>query len=168
MITVKRKLQRMLEPRAPRPSLRLRALQHLSSAGIRCNLLMMPMVPGLTDDASAIESVIRAGSKAGATGIWWRSLFLKPAAAKRFIPFIQANYPEASERIKLFYERATYAPAAYDEYLRGIFDHLRRKYGYDPALVRGEEMSAGDKSSAHKPPPQQLSLLSSQSKLARK
>src|ERR1700684_3692684 len=44
LITVKRKLQRMLEPRAPRPSLRLRALRQLSAAGIRCNLLMMPMI----------------------------------------------------------------------------------------------------------------------------
>lgn len=162
LITLKRKLQRMLEPRAPRPSLRLRALQQLSGAGIRCNLLMMPMIPGLTDDAPAIESVIRAGRNAGAFGIWWRSLFLKPAARRRFIPFIRANYPEANERINLFYERATYAPVAYDEYLRSIFDRLRCKYGYDPAAVRGEEVNAADERAAHQPPPEQLSLLSPQ------
>jgi DNA repair photolyase len=159
LITVKRKLQRMLEPRAPRPSLRLRALRQLSAAGIRCNLLMMPMIPGLTDDAAAIESVIRAGHNAGAAGIWWRSLFLKPAAARRFIPFIRANYPEANERIDLFYDRATYAPAAYDEYLRGIFDRLRRKYGYDPGAVRGEEMNSDDGPLARRVAPEQLALL---------
>src|SRR5712692_3987524 len=50
LITRNRRLQRILEPRAPRPSLRLRALAELTAAGIRCNLLMMPMIPGITDD----------------------------------------------------------------------------------------------------------------------
>src|ERR1700732_3342272 len=54
LITLNRKLQRILEPRAPRPSLRLRALKELREAGIRCHLLMMPMIPGLTDNAAGI------------------------------------------------------------------------------------------------------------------
>lgn len=159
LITINRKLQRMLEPRAPRPALRLRALSELSAVGIHCNLLMMPMIPGLTDEPSAIESVIRAGRRAGAAAIWWRSLFLKPAAARRFIPFIRANCPDAIERINLFYERATYAPTAYDEHLRGIFDPLRRKYGYDPDAVRGDEMTDGSRPAPTKTPPEQLSLI---------
>ncbi|HTT77149.1 MAG TPA: radical SAM protein [Candidatus Binataceae bacterium] len=159
LITVNRKLQRMLEPRAPRPTLRLRALEELSAAGIRCNLLMMPMIPGLTDEPMAIESVIRAGRRAGAAGIWWRSLFLKPAAARRFIPFIRANYPSASDRINLFYERAAYAPTAYDEHLRGIFDRLRRKYGYDPGAVRGEEITEANASRPEGTAPKQLTLI---------
>src|SRR6266481_6561960 len=92
LITLNRKLQRILEPRAPRPSLRLRALKELREAGIRCHLLMMPMIPGLTDNAAGIEAVIRAARDAGASGLWWRSLFLKPAAARRFIPFIRENF----------------------------------------------------------------------------
>src|SRR5579864_1742406 len=44
LITLNRRLQRILEPRAPRPSLRLRALAELSAAGIRCHVLMMPMI----------------------------------------------------------------------------------------------------------------------------
>src|SRR5216683_5822768 len=39
LITLNRRLQRILEPRAPRPSLRLRALKALREAGIRCHLL---------------------------------------------------------------------------------------------------------------------------------
>ena len=76
VITLNRRLQRILEPRAPRPGLRLRALNTLARAGIRCNILMMPMIPGLTDDPAAIESVIRMARKAGAEGVWWRTLFL--------------------------------------------------------------------------------------------
>src|SRR5271170_6031823 len=42
IITLDRRLQRILEPRAPRPALRLRALAELAAAGIRCNVLVMP------------------------------------------------------------------------------------------------------------------------------
>ena len=136
LVTINRRLQRMLEPRAPRPALRLRALAQLTAAGIHCNVLMMPMIPGLTDGPTAIESVIRAARRAGAANVWWRSLFLKPAAARRFIPFIRENFPEQAARIDDFYGRATYAPRAYDEHLQTIFDRLKRKYGYDPEASR--------------------------------
>src|SRR5712691_173215 len=43
LITLKRRLQRILEPRAPRPSVRLAAIAKLTAAGIHCNVLMMPM-----------------------------------------------------------------------------------------------------------------------------
>ena len=93
VITLDRKLQRIIEPRAPRPGLRLRAMFELAGAGIRCNALMMPVIPGLTDDPAAIEAVIRSAQRAGAKAVWWRSLFLKPAAARRFIPFVKERLP---------------------------------------------------------------------------
>jgi DNA repair photolyase len=136
LITVNRRLQRVLEPRAPRPALRLRALAQLAAAGIRCNVLMMPMIPGLTDAPAGIESVIRAARRAGAANVWWRSLFLKPAAARRFIPFIRENFPEHAVRIDDFYGRSTYAPRAYDKHLSAIFERLKRKHGYDPEADR--------------------------------
>jgi DNA repair photolyase len=140
LITLNRRLQRILEPRAPRPSLRLRALAELSAAGIRCNILMMPMIPEVTDDLTGIEQMIRASRRAGAAGIWWRSLFLKPAAARRFLPFIRQSFPQHDARLSSFYSNATYAPRAYDEYLTHIFDRLKRKYGFDPGDSRDERL----------------------------
>jgi DNA repair photolyase len=130
LITLNRRLQRILEPRAPRPGVRLKALADLNRAGIRCNVLMMPMIPGLTDDPASIESVIRGARRAGASEVWWRSLFLKPSAAARFIPFVKENFPQVAPRIDDFYARAVYAPRAYDEHLSAIFDRLRTKYGF--------------------------------------
>lgn len=143
LITLSRRLQRLLEPRAPRPALRLRALATLSEAGIRCNLLMMPMIPGITDRPQTIEGVVRAARNAGAAGIWWRSLFLKPAAARRFLPFIREKFPAYEKRLESIYGAAEYAPASYDDYLRTLFDRLKRKYGFDPNAARHEGGSAG-------------------------
>ena len=157
LMTLNRRLQRTLEPRAPRPELRLRALAELSRAGIRCNLLMMPVIPGLTDAPAAIESVVRAARRAGASAVWWRSLFLKPAAARRFIPFVKEHFPEVAPRIDEFYARAVYAPRAYDERIGSIFDRIRAKHGFKvehrdrreparaaaPAIARGTQLSLG-------------------------
>jgi DNA repair photolyase len=130
LITLNRRLQRLLEPRAPRSALRLAAMKQLTGAGIRCNLLMAPMIPGLTDAPAAIEGVIRAARRAGASDVWWRSLFLKPAAARRFLPFIKGNFPEDQQRLTEWYSRSAYPPRSYDDSLRPIFDRLRRKYGF--------------------------------------
>jgi DNA repair photolyase len=91
---------------------------------------MMPMIPGLTDAPAAIEGVIRAARRAGASGVWWRSLFLKPAAARRFLPFIKENFPAAQKRFAEWYSRSAYPPRSYDDSLRPIFDHLKQKYGF--------------------------------------
>jgi DNA repair photolyase len=130
LITMNRRLQRILEPRAPRPALRLRALAALSAEGIQCNVLMMPMVPGLTDNPGAIEQVIHAARQAGASGVWWRSLFLKPAAARHFLPFVRDNLPRNEPRMRAFYSNSSYAPDDYDEKLKLIFDDLKHKYGF--------------------------------------
>ncbi|HJU11097.1 MAG TPA: radical SAM protein, partial [Candidatus Binataceae bacterium] len=160
LITLKRRLQRILEPRAPRPSLRLTAIRKLTSAGIRCNVLMMPMIPGVTDSPSSIEDVIRAAREAGASELWWRSLFLKPAAARRFLPFIAEKFPAEQKRFEQWYSRAAYAPVSYDESLRPIFERLKRQYGF-PAHDERDEMRTDQKSfsqSVIEPKAEQLTL----------
>jgi DNA repair photolyase len=162
LITLNRRLQRILEPRAPRPALRLRALGELSAAGIRCHVLMMPMIPGLTDDPVSIEGVIRAARRAGASGVWWRSLFLKPAAARRFLPFVRENFREQAGRLEAFYAKSAYAPQAYDDHLRPIFDRLKRKHGFDPDAERNTNSESSAPMEKNKQPgarvPLQLSF----------
>jgi DNA repair photolyase len=130
LITLNRRLQRVLEPRAPRPELRLRAISTLSAAGIRCNILMMPMIPGLTDGAAAVENVIAAARRHGAADVHSRTLFLKPSAARRFLPFIEGHFPELAERMKKQYGSSTYGPRAYDRELASLVERIKRKYGY--------------------------------------
>ena len=157
LITLDRRLQRLLEPRAPRPALRLRALNELVRAGIRCNILMMPIIPGLTDEPAGIETVIRAARRAGADGVWWRSLYLKPAAARRFIPFIRERFPQLAPRIDEFFARHVYAPAAYDDRMRAIFDRLRQRHGFALSRERDESVNVAIRPTAQVP--RQLSLV---------
>ena len=89
-ITLNPRLARVLEPRAPRPELRMRTLAMLAKAGIHCDVLMMPMIPGLTDSRRSIESVIVAAREAGAKGVWWRPLFLQ-AGRRAPLPSVHAR-----------------------------------------------------------------------------
>jgi DNA repair photolyase len=131
LITLDRKLQRLLEPRATRPELRLRALAELAGAGIRCNVLVMPVIPGLSDERRSVEPVMRAAKASGAGNVWWQALFLRPAAARRFIPFIRERFPNLAPRIDAFYARGAYPPKAYGEQLEVLFTRLKAKYGFD-------------------------------------
>ena len=135
LITLNRRLQRILEPRAPRPELRLRAMAQLAAEGIRCNILMMPMIPGLTDSPAGIDSVVAAARRHGAADIHCRTLFLKPSAARRFVPFIETHFPALAEEMKRRYSDSTYGPRTYDQQLEALFERIKRKHGY----VRAEQ-----------------------------
>lgn len=132
-ITLDRKIQRVMEPRAPRPELRMRALSELSRAGIRCNVLVMPVIPFVTDSPRALEAVIGAAREAGARELWWRALFLRPAAARRFLPFARSRFPQVAPRLESFYSHRAYAPAEYEEKVGATIDRLRAKYGFLPS-----------------------------------
>src|SRR6202035_2785991 len=101
----------------------------------------------------------RAARRAGASAVWWRSLFLKPAAARRFMPFVRANFPAAEAQAAAFYSRSTYAPLSSDEPLREFFDRLRQKHGSEPGDNRKDPPTAAGERAAGVSP-RQLSLTS--------
>ena len=57
-------LARILEPRAPRPDLRLDGVRTLSAAGVRVGLSCSPVIPGITDSPRNLEARTRAAEVA--------------------------------------------------------------------------------------------------------
>jgi DNA repair photolyase len=49
--TMNARLARQLEPRAPRPDLRMRTVAELREAGLRAGVMCSPLMPGITDSA---------------------------------------------------------------------------------------------------------------------
>src|SRR3954468_2004480 len=56
--TVDAELARILEPRAPRPDLRLESLKKLREAGISAGVICAPVLPGITDGPKQLEAVV--------------------------------------------------------------------------------------------------------------
>src|SRR5258707_9958010 len=76
--TLNVELARILEPRAPRPDLRMGAVRQLSDAGLTVGVSCSPVLPGITDSPGDLEAVVSAAAAAGAGHIFGGPLFLKP------------------------------------------------------------------------------------------
>ncbi|MCF8371895.1 MAG: radical SAM protein [Bacteroidales bacterium] len=59
-------LSKIIEPGAPESSRRFRAIRELSLQGIYTGILLMPVLPFITDHKENIEAVVRKGKEAGA------------------------------------------------------------------------------------------------------
>jgi DNA repair photolyase len=86
-------LARILEPRAPRPDLRLECLRKLRDAGIRAGVICAPVLPGITDAPRQLEAVVKAAAQSKASHIYANPLFLKPCSAAVFLPFLKEHFP---------------------------------------------------------------------------
>ena len=129
-------LARLLEPRAPRPDLRLEALCKLREAGIKAGVICAPVLPGITDSPKQLEAVVRAAAAAGATHVHANPLFLKPCSAAVFMPFLQENFPQLVTGYEQRFKERAFLPAAYRKRISELFVRLRAKYG-----ITGERYS---------------------------
>ncbi|HMD31758.1 MAG TPA: radical SAM protein [Candidatus Acidoferrales bacterium] len=129
IITLNQRLARRLEPRAPRPDLRLAAVTKLREAGIAVGVNVMPVLPGITDrenDCDALACAIRdAGAQWLAAGV----LFLMPSSLAVFLPFLEQEFPRLAKRYREWYTRNAYAPEDYRKEISARFAALRSKYG---------------------------------------
>jgi DNA repair photolyase len=126
--TLNTDLARILEPRAPRPDLRLDAVRTLSQAGLRVGISCSPVLPGITDSPKDLESVIRAAAEADADYVFANPLFLKPCSAAIFIPFLEQNFPHLVENYRERYHDRAFLPPAYTKRLSELVKSLRQKY----------------------------------------
>jgi DNA repair photolyase len=121
-------LARILEPRAPRPDLRLDAVRTLAQAGLRAGVSCSPVVPGITDSPKDLEALIRAAAEAGADYVFANPLFLKPCSAAVFIPFLEQNFPHLAANYRERYQDRAFLPPAYAKRLSELITRLREKY----------------------------------------
>src|SRR5262249_44104474 len=126
--TLDANLARILEPRAPRPDLRLDAVRTLTQSGIRVGISCSPVVPGITDSPADLEALIRAAAESGADYVFANPLFLKPCSAAIFIPFLEQNFPQLAENYRHRYQDRAFLPPAYAKRLSQLITQLRQKY----------------------------------------
>src|SRR3954463_4232585 len=88
LITIDRDLARRIEPRAPTPEARLRALARLREHGIEAGIKGKPVLAGITDPPDQLEPLVKAIAAAGATYLHACALRLRSAARQRYLPFI--------------------------------------------------------------------------------
>jgi DNA repair photolyase len=140
--TLDEKTARLLEPRAPRPALRLAALRKLDEAGIAVGVFANPVMPGLTDGERQLDRLAKTARDAGAQWFGGAPLFLMPSAQKVFLPLLEREFPELVARYRELYARSAFLDGGYKE----LVARIRERYGleagpigYRPELWEGEE-----------------------------
>jgi DNA repair photolyase len=127
--TVNIDLARRLEPRAPRPDLRLEAVRQLNLAGVPAGVICAPVLPGITDAPADLEALVAAAAQSGAKYIFANPLFLKPCSAAIFLPFLEQEFPHLVATYRERYESRAFLPPAYGKRLSQLMARLRLKYG---------------------------------------
>jgi DNA repair photolyase len=151
--TINTKLARILEPRAPRPDLRLNAVRTLREAGIKAGVICAPVLPGITDSPAALDALVRATKDAGGRYIYANPLFLKPCSAKVFLPFLEKEFPHLVTEYRKRFEGKAFVGKGYAKRISELMSVLRKKHG-----ITREVTSRGEITVQQRPEDQQMQL----------
>ena len=134
-------LGRLLEPGTPPPRKRLAVMQRLSAAGVRCGVLLAPILPGLTDSVESIDAIAAAAKAHGAVTFGSAALRLAPDVRRHYFAFVAEHFPALLPR----YERAytgTNASAAYQMAIERRVARIRQRHGFDTDAMNRHQSDA--------------------------
>jgi DNA repair photolyase len=92
LTTMNKTLARAMEPRAATPSRRLQAMRALNEAGVPCNVMTAPIIPGLNDHE--VERLLDSAAAAGAKEAGYVMLRLPLEVAPVFKEWLLRHYPD--------------------------------------------------------------------------
>jgi DNA repair photolyase len=155
-----RELWRSVEPGTPSPQARLRVCAMLTDAGIRCGVLLAPVLPYLTDSDEAIDAAVESIARSGAAHVWGIALHLRPGAREWYLAWLAREHPGLVVPYKQLYGNRSYAPASYRNSLSTRIAAAARRHGLNPQENSGRRWLEPESAepSARQPPAVQLSL----------
>jgi DNA repair photolyase len=120
---------RLVEPGTPPPWQRLAVMRRLVEAGVRCSVLLAPILPGITDSAASIEAVVRAAKEHGAATVWSSPLRLVPLVKEHYYGFVKESFPDLHPRYERAYAHSDVSPA-YRAAIQARVDRIRAAHGF--------------------------------------
>ena len=95
--SLRNEVQSVMEPRTSVPARRLAAIETLSRAGVPVNVMVAPVVPGLTDHE--IPAILQAARDAGARSAGYITLRLPFAVKELFERWAERHFPDRKDKI---------------------------------------------------------------------
>jgi len=126
--TLRPRLARLLEPRAPRPDLRVAAVKQLREAGLNVGISASPLLPGINE--AELEAIAEATKAAGAQWFFSGVLFLMPSSSKQFLPFLCQRFPKLARQYEQWYAKNGYAPEDYRQKITDRVRKIRMEFGF--------------------------------------
>ncbi|UCG24351.1 MAG: radical SAM protein [Chloroflexota bacterium] len=123
-------LARKLEPGAPPPSARLRAMKVLAENGILTGVTMMPILPFIEDDEENISQIVTQANEHGASYILSGfGMTLRDRQRAYYYNKLDRHFPGLRQQYERQFGDQYYAPANNFEQLKTVFEKLCDRYG---------------------------------------
>lgn len=115
-------LAKKIEPGAPRPSARLKAIAQLAERGIYTGVLMMPVLPFLQDSEANIRDLVKQAADHGAQYILASfGVTLRDRQRIYFYKELDKHFPGTSQRYMKSFGGDYFAPVQEYEKLKAVF-----------------------------------------------
>jgi len=150
---VDKELWRSLEPGTPSPERRLDVCRTLNGAGLRCGVLMGPVVPFLSDSPAQLEAAVRRIAATGAVHLTPIVLHLRPGTRDWYLRWLSEHHPALLPRYRSLYRHSAYAPKDYQAEITGQVRELARRYGVGAATPAGARSLGASRSRGPIPRP---------------
>ncbi len=125
---VDKEISRSVEPGTPSPERRLDVCAALTDRGLRCGVLMGPVLPFLTDSPAQLETTVRLAAQAGAASVSPIVLHLRPGAREWFMQWLAAAHPDLVGRYRQLYRGGSYAPKEYQQQISALVAGFAARY----------------------------------------
>ncbi|MBV9095031.1 MAG: hypothetical protein JO132_14345, partial [Streptosporangiaceae bacterium] len=122
-------LWRSIEPGTPAPGRRLEACAALNKRGLRCGVLMAPVIPFLSDSPAQLAATVRMIASAGVAHVTPIVLHLRPGTREWFFRWLREQHPGLVDRYLELYGGGAYAPKDYQARIAGQVRELADKHG---------------------------------------
>jgi DNA repair photolyase len=159
---VDKSLWRAIESGTPAPERRIEACAALNDAGLRCGVLMGPVVPFLSDSPAQLAATVRLAADAGAAHVTPIVLHLRPGAREWFLGWLREAHPDLVPRYAELYGRGAYARKDYQARIAGQVRDLAERFGVGRGVGAARGRGTGPGPASPRPPAaphEQLSLL---------
>lgn len=121
-------LQASVEPGTPTTAARLATVRAIREAGLACGVLVMPVLPWLTDSEEHLDRAFRMLSEAGATSVATSALHLRTGAREWYLQWLGREHLELVERYERLYAGGANAEREYQEWLKERVRTVRRRH----------------------------------------
>ncbi|HVB91980.1 MAG TPA: radical SAM protein [Acidimicrobiales bacterium] len=127
--TLDRTVWKLTEPGTPPPERRIEALRRLTDAGVRCGVLVAPVLPGLSDSARQLEEVVEACAAAGAVSIHSVALHLRGSVRAHYMDWLAGARPDLATLYRQRFRRGAYQDQRERDRIDAVVRQAARRCG---------------------------------------
>lgn len=127
--SVDEEVWRTVEPGTPAPRARLDVVRRLADRGLKCSVLMAPILPGLTDSVEQIERTVAAIAEAGTQRLTPVVLHLRPGAREWYRAWLEREHPRLVPLYRELYGSGSYARASYQRIVTSVVREIAARHG---------------------------------------